>query len=370
MSNYDDHVYHYDAKGIDRSETFSIVIGVITSLFPLSVVFIMLYKYEKILCGKSFMWYILMIAISDTVISISIAMGFPKNDTPACYAQGFLSIFFSRSTWLFTVVLVLQLFSVIVRHKHILNVTYMNAIVWSLNIILQILPLTTGDYYGQVHYDTSINTHINININNNFNNNKHDQTIDPGDPSDPLEKCYIGSRVYTIAAVNSEFFWDDLVFNYVLLASFFIIGTTTFMIFIYSYCIIRNNSSNLTLINHIKESKSTIILYPIAMLVSYVPDAIFAIYFNHYVKTKGVAFPGAQVTQNYLHAFGSIYGLLLTLIFYFRTKQARIEWYNIYRSITYKELHDLEKPLTENDALNRISDNSILRSSISDDTTL
>jgi len=78
----DDH-YHYDTEGIDHSEIFTICISIISAFFPLSVVFIMLYRYNKLVWGKSFCHYILMIAISDTFVSITIAMGFPKNDTAA-----------------------------------------------------------------------------------------------------------------------------------------------------------------------------------------------------------------------------------------------------------------------------------------------
>jgi hypothetical protein len=102
-------------------------------------------------------------------------MGFPKNDTPGitptCYIQGFLNFFFSRSTWLFTDILIIQLFSVIVYKRYILNVKYMHCIVWSLNIVLQILPLTKGDYYGQ--------------------------TIDSSTSSIPLERCYMGSKSFS-----------------------------------------------------------------------------------------------------------------------------------------------------------------------------
>lgn len=103
-----DNQYHYSNEGIDHSEIFSIVIGVISSLFPLSVVFIMLYRYEILLKSKAFSHYILMIAISDTIVSISIAMGFPKNGTSACYTQGLLNFFFSRASWFFTDILIVQ----------------------------------------------------------------------------------------------------------------------------------------------------------------------------------------------------------------------------------------------------------------------
>lgn len=98
------------------------------------------------------------------------------------------------------------------------------------------------------------------------------------------------------------------------------------------------------------------------MLIAYVPDAIFAVYLNSYLKKYNNIFPYGQVIQNYFHAANAMYGVLLSLIFYIRTKQARYEWYTIYRSIIFKELNDIEKPLTNSitdDDINRVSDASL-----------
>ena len=89
MTNDD---YNYDFKAIQQTEIFAIVIGIISALFPLSVVIILLYRYEKLLKGRSLTHYVLMIAISDTITSITIAMGYPKYDSRACYAQGIIII--------------------------------------------------------------------------------------------------------------------------------------------------------------------------------------------------------------------------------------------------------------------------------------
>ena len=43
----DDDGYHYNFAGIHDTEIFSIVIGVISVLFPLSVVVILLYRYTS-----------------------------------------------------------------------------------------------------------------------------------------------------------------------------------------------------------------------------------------------------------------------------------------------------------------------------------
>ena len=88
----------------------------------------------------------MMIAIADTMTSISIAFGLPG--ASLCSAQAFLNMFFSRMSWLFTDVLIFQLFYIVVFKKCFLNVKYMHCIVWPVNILQQILPYTTGTRYG------------------------------------------------------------------------------------------------------------------------------------------------------------------------------------------------------------------------------
>jgi len=72
---FDDYEYDYDA--IQKTEIFAIVIGIVTSLMPLSVVFILLYRERVLLRDRPLVHYILMIAISDFFVSITVAMGYP-----------------------------------------------------------------------------------------------------------------------------------------------------------------------------------------------------------------------------------------------------------------------------------------------------
>jgi len=146
MPNYDD--YTHDNDAINDARIFTIVIGSISTLFPLSVVIILIQRYTALVKGKSLVHFVMMIAIADTMTAISIAFGYPKTG-PLCSAQGFLLIFFSRMSWFFTDVLIFQLFYIVVFKRFFLNVKYMHCIVWPLNILLQILPYSTGTTYGE-----------------------------------------------------------------------------------------------------------------------------------------------------------------------------------------------------------------------------
>ena len=202
------------------------------------------------------------------------------------------------------------MFSVIVYKKYILNVKYMHLIVWPLNILLQILPLSKGDYYGQ--------------------------TVDQGPSSIPLERCYLGSKK---AGLYSRLYWDDIVYNYVLIASFIIIVVLSLLVTCYGF---YTNSNELP-----DEVSNTVVLYPISMLVAYVPNCAYAIYFNNYIAKNNDLPPHGQIILTYLASLNALYGVFLSLIFYIRTKQARYEWLKIYRSIFSIDVHDLEMPLTD-----------------------
>jgi uncharacterized membrane protein len=92
MSNNDDDLYHYDTSQLQESKVFTITIGYITLLFPLSVVFILLYSFKTLMKDRKLMILILMISVSDSMASIATIMGYPKGST--CYAQGFILFFF------------------------------------------------------------------------------------------------------------------------------------------------------------------------------------------------------------------------------------------------------------------------------------
>ena len=106
--------YVYDVEALQKTEYFTIVIGVISIFFPLSVVFILLYRYDKLVKGRSLIHYVLMIALADTMVSITVSMGFPRGGTTACAAQGFMIYFFSRLSWFFTGIMIIININVII----------------------------------------------------------------------------------------------------------------------------------------------------------------------------------------------------------------------------------------------------------------
>ena len=290
---YDD--YTLDREGINRVQTFTIVIASVSILFPLSVVVILIQRYKTLVIGKSLMHYVMFIAIADTINAFTIALGYPDRG-PLCSLQGFLYFFFTRMSWFYTDVLIVQLFFVVLFKKYFLNKKYMHIIVWSVNVVLQILPFVTKSMYG---------------------------TDDGGEN---FIICGLGKGKGSTTAL---YYWNQYALNIELLASFGIIIILSFIIVCYSLHMKNIQTPHVLLIQRIRESWSIVILYPCAMLIAWVPSTIYGFYSSVLINEKG--FPDHYfVTYNYLASLNVLYGPLLALIFYTKTLDARRAWiYNL-----------------------------------------
>ena len=283
--------YEFDYDAINSVRIFTIIIGTFSILLPLSVVLILIQRYSALVKGKSLVHYVMMIAIADTMTSITIAFGFPGPGS-LCSAQGFIRIFFARMSWFFTDVLIFQLFYIVVYEKYFLNVKYMHCIVWPVNILLQFLPYTTGTTYG-----TDANG-INYKI------------------------CMLGQGTGSDKAFYQ---WLQFAYNIELLISFAMIIILSAIVVYYSSNI-KTKSSHMYLAQRIRESWSIVILYPFAMLISWVPRISYS-YYGTYLDNAGKELPKHYIViDDFLAALTALYGPLLALIFYSKTLDARRAW--------------------------------------------
>ena len=85
--NGNDDGYTYDYEAIEKCRIFTIIISSISIVFPLSVVVILIQRFDNLVRGKSMMHYILMIAIADTFTSFFISLGYPPPGI-VCSIQG------------------------------------------------------------------------------------------------------------------------------------------------------------------------------------------------------------------------------------------------------------------------------------------
>ena len=291
----DDYTYDPQESLINDARIFTIVLATISLLFPLSVVIILIQKYKTLVVGKSLIHYILMIAIADTMTAFFISFGYPSS-YDLCAAQGFGLVFFSRMSWLYTDVLIFQLFYVVV-FKRFLNKRYMDALVFALNIALSLAPLSTGSRYGIRYIYKSMGT----------------CSINDG-----------GGGRWLFYAIQLEMY-----------ISFIMIIILAAIIVCYSLFFNTNKSSNIYINERIKDSWKVVILYPLAMMVTWLPGQVYAFYNNGYYHENKKEPKNGLVIYDYLFAFSVLYGPLLSIIFYTKTLDARRAWMHNLRFIMY-----------------------------------
>ena len=297
----DDYTYDVDYKAINHARIFQMVLASISLLFPLSVVIILIQRYGTLVRGRSLVHYVLMIATADTMTALVYAFGYPSG--VECSIQSFCTIFFSRMSWFYTDVLIFQLFYVVVFKKYFLNKTYMDALVFTLNIVLSLLPLSTNTGYGQ------------------------------DDESRSLVLCAMSAGKGDDEAEDR---WTEYTFELELYISFVIIVLFATIIACYSLIFNNNKSSNIYVNERIKDSWKIVILYPFAMMVTFLPSQTYAFYFDSYLSNHHERFPKhALVIGNYLNALNILYGPLLSIIFYTKTLDARRAWMHNLRGIMY-----------------------------------
>jgi hypothetical protein len=290
---------------INNSRIFTIVLASISALFPLSVVFILIQRYNTLVRGKSLIHYILMISIADTMTAIFIAVGYPLSGSVACTIQAFCRNYFARMSWFYTDVLIFQLFYVVVFKSYFLTKRYMHAIVFTLNIVLSLVPLSTGTSYGQ----------------------------DDDDQGIPLTACALSNGKGNYEDILLWVFSTFLVELYI---SFIFIIFLSAIVVVYSLTVKSTKSSNIYMNERMKDSWKIIILYPIAMMIAWVPGVAYAFYYNSYPNNhQGEAPPNGLIIGDYLQAINVLYGPLLSLIFYTKTIDARRAWIHNLRCILY-----------------------------------
>jgi hypothetical protein len=294
--------YEFDLHAIHRTKIHSIVLGSLCTIPPLSVVIILSIRYKLLVGERRLVHYIYLIAAAEAIVSLCISLGFPVSSSFLCASQGFLTVFFSRAAIFFTDVLIFQLFYLILFKKYFLKLKYDHLIVWSLNLILQLIPFSTGTVYGQDDDDGG--TAVGISI----------------------QRCEFGVGSGTL---EEEILWAAYAYQLVLIVSFVFILFFTLVILVY-----RSRTSIS------EKSWSTLLLYPIGLLFTYVPSSVYGYYFKSYLYYHNKFPKHGFVISNELLSMNAVYGVILSLIFYTTNKDAVYEWKKILFGITDDDNYD------------------------------
>lgn len=182
-------------------------------------------------------------------------------------------------------------------------------IVWTIILILQFGPYISGSAYGQDDDGTGM----------------------------PVIRCAMATGK---SSSRVEYNWITYGFQYELFCSFAFIGFFTLAILFYCFQMNRWYGGNTYLAPNVRSSWSTVILYPIGMLVTYVPSTIYGHYANSHFENHHVRLHHGYVIRDYLQASNALYGMILALIFYCKTEIALQEWKNIIIGLFYGNIND------------------------------
>lgn len=138
--------------------------------------------------------------------------------------------------------------------------------------------------------------------------------------------------------------WISNVYQIELIVSFVFIVLCTVTILIYCYRMSKVDDKMGFMISNIQSTWTTVILYPMGMLITYVPSTVYSHYENRYFGQNNTRAPDSYVIRNYLQASNSLYGVILALIFYIKTESAFEEWKDIIKNIfNSRTMADLEE---------------------------
>ena len=278
----------------DTEEAIQILISVISLLATLSVVFILALRYKKLVEDKPFIFHIFMIAISDSMVSLSFSFGYPKQG-PLCSIQGFIFMLFGRASWLFTLALIYQLYCLAIYQKVYLSNRISFRLIWAITLFLQILPFCFKTWYG---------------IASNLAG---------------YESCYFngpGTEQFVFLWVTEQL----VVFTSLVILSLRVI--------VHAHCRSRQSLAiqNVSLITLSKSIKTTVVLYPLSMLISWCPSIIYIFINNSNYLHGCLRYPHPIYIGSWLNMLIPLYGCFLTIIFYIRTKDGRAEWVQLIKS--------------------------------------
>ena len=186
----------------------------------------------------------------------------------------------------------------IIGRKYIITITQSHLIVWTINIILQFVPYGFGNAYGYpLPYDST---------------------------GIPITRCFFSYNEV------SEYSLEIYLYRNVLIGSFTFNALAAIVAIIFSKYFLEEQDP-------LKKLWQVTLIYPLVMFIAWFPTVFYDTYrFSYMHKTLY----HSNVISDYLESMVGFSGVLLSLVFYIKTDQARIEWYKIYHKLVYKTDYD------------------------------
>ena len=124
-----------------------IAFSIISVLATLTVLLTFYLHWNHIAKGKLYPQMICMIFVSQFLSNMCTVPGYPTTED-TCSAQGFLNQYFTRVTWTWCTSLVCALAYKLIMSQAGFTFFGLNVVIWGINLLIQILPMITGDMPG------------------------------------------------------------------------------------------------------------------------------------------------------------------------------------------------------------------------------
>jgi hypothetical protein len=270
-----------------KSNDLSLVLVVLGSIasFASGLVVLTVIIFPSMIKRKLFVHTIVFISLSDMIANFVLAWGFPTSEA-ACACQAALLNFFLRASWCWTVFLSLNLHNIVMSGYPFLSLKQMHAICWGMNLLMELLPLTTQAHYGE-------------------DDNRDGNTV-----------CYIANGDNKQASRA----WEMVTFSLPLIVSMSILFFCNIRI-----CL-KYRDQDTRVLNKFPTINSVVgmlWMYPVCMILTWFPHLVISVLFNFGIDLPPLAVdPGLLIT----FGWGSLYGVCLAVIFFVKGSEARRRW--------------------------------------------
>lgn len=236
-----------------------------------------------------FLKMVMYISFCTMVANIFAAVGFPGGNTRMCTTQAIIVNLFFKASWFWTTCLSLEIYSIFLYGKHGLSLVYMHLICWPLALFLTVIPLTTSSF------------------------GRSDDMFTEG-------WCFLRTKTSF-----QEILWAFVTFYSPLMLC---IGL---MIYFSVRIHLKYLDFNLQTDNpHIKAVVDSMFLYPVCLIVTWGPILIVSILANFEILDQSSEFAS---TYNIVTILATQTGAFITLIFFWKSAEARFRWYEWLRRV-------------------------------------
>ncbi len=252
---------------------------------------------------RPFMEILVLISLCECLGCIATSLGYPANKSALCPIQSFFTVFFFKASWLWIVMLSFQLWYLSDHGKFGMSRAAMHCLCWGTSLITTLLPLS------EVHYGR----------------------VDDGDDTNGW--CFLDG----LASQNQELLiWATITFaglqlSCILLMIYFSIST-------YLKCSDPDHlpSPKMLLVFN------TMYLYPLAMILTWLPNLVMAFLFNSASVSKSTS---GNYVFNIFTVLATQNGTLTALIFFVKSKEARSYWKALFAKYCFGSISEIDQSL-------------------------